>query len=42
MELLYSEINEDLRQEFLLPALYSEKYLLNIINDILDFAQIEA
>lgn len=33
---------KDMVKENLDPALYSSKLLLNLINDILDFAQLEA
>jgi hypothetical protein len=38
MELLEPCISTDLVEEYLLPALTSEKYLLHIINDIMDMA----
>jgi signal transduction histidine kinase len=34
-------LNSKLKEEYLDPAIVSNKLLLNLINDILDFAQIE-
>jgi len=42
LQVAKSKIDEDVYQEVILPALLSNQLELSIVNDILDFAQIEA
>ncbi len=38
LDILVDKVNQDLRDNYVVPALISNKLLINTINDILDFA----